>query len=241
MMPLQKLLRALLSASILVSPLAVSADGVICLYKNSDFKGDHICHDGDVVNFKNIRLDDAVSSIKLYGDASVRFFEHPGFRGRSVLVRDNVAAMGPRLDNQFSSMQFVAQSKRTYEHWDDDEMLDRPGPTAGYWQPRGRRDPGAPNTDAWQRRASAEAGVSGVCVYEHWDYKGWERCFSASHANFHELGIDNLVSSVRIVGDVKAHLFEHPEFQGYKRVFAGSDPRLKRRDNDAYSSIAVTR
>ncbi len=241
MMALNNKLSVLLSASLLLIPLLASAKGVVCLYKNPDFQGDHICHDGDVLNFNNIRLNDAVSSIKLYGDARIRFYEHAGFGGRSVLVQDDVERLGPRLDDQFSSMQFVAENHRNYEYWDDDEMRRRPGPAAGYWRRRGQDDLGAPLSPRWQRQGGADRGAAGVCVYEHWDYKGWERCFSEGHPNFRELDIDNLVSSIRVVGDVKAHLFEHHDFQGYKRVFTKSDPRLNHRDNDAYSSIVVTK
>lgn len=234
-------LAALLSASLWLTPLMVSAEGVVCLFNNPDFQGEHICHDGDIINFNNIRLNDAVSSIKLYGNARVRLYEHAGFGGRSVLVQDDVARLGPRLDDRFSSMQFVSGSARNYEYWDEDEIRSGPRPAAGYRR-RGDRDGlDVPFSPGRQRRGSIETRVAGVCVYEHWDYKGWERCFADGHTNFRELGIDNLVSSIRIVGDVTAHLFEHSDFQGYKRVFTNSDPRLNHRDNDAYSSIVVTR
>ncbi len=232
---------ALLLAALLLIPLMASAEGVVCLYKNPNFQGDHICHDGDVMNFANIHLNDAVSSVKLYGEARVRFYEHAGLGGRSVLVQDDVERLGPRLDDQFSSMQFVSADRRDYQYWDDDETRGRPETAAGYWRRRGQDDLGAPYSQSWQRRRGADRGVAGVCVYEHWDFKGWERCFAEGHPNFRELGIDNLVSSIKVVGNVKAQLFEHKGFQGYKRVFTKSDPRLNHRDNDAYSSIVVTR
>lgn len=97
-------LAALLSASLWLTPLMVSAEGVVCLFNNPGFQGEHICHDGDIINFNNIRLNDAVSSIKLYGNARVRLYEHAGFGGRSVFVQDDVARLGPRLDDAYSSI-----------------------------------------------------------------------------------------------------------------------------------------
>lgn len=124
-MPVRKKFAALLFATAWLIPSIVSADEVVCLFKEPDFQGNHIYHDGDIVNFDNIRLNDSVSSLKLYGGARVHCYEHVGFGGRSIFVQDNVGRLGPRLDNRFSSMQFVSRSARIYEYWDEDDMRRR--------------------------------------------------------------------------------------------------------------------
>lgn len=91
---LKNMLSALLSASLLLVPLIASAEGVGCLYKHPDFQGDHICHDEDVMNFKNSRLNDAVFSIRVVGNAKARLFEHSDFQSYKRVFTNS----GPRLN-----------------------------------------------------------------------------------------------------------------------------------------------
>ncbi len=229
-------------ASLIFPTSALSGNGVVCLYADRDFQGARFCYDEDIASFRDIRLNDAVSSIRILGGAKVRLYEHGGFRGRSVVVEDDIAALAPSLNDEFSSMRLVERETLQYENWDEEEYsADRRARRDAYWgRESERRYPAEPASPRARHPRRSATQAAGVCVYEHRDYQGWERCFISGHPNFADLGIDNKISSVRVVGNVKAHLFEDVNYRGRKRVFLESDPLLERGENDTFSSLAIT-
>jgi hypothetical protein len=84
-------------------------------------------------------------------------------------------------------------------------------------------------------------GRDQVCVYEHADYGGWERCFGIGE-DVADLGnLRNQISSVRIFGRAEITLFEHPGFQGRQLVIDSSTTNLPRGWNDETDSLRVDR
>jgi hypothetical protein len=82
-------------------------------------------------------------------------------------------------------------------------------------------------------------GRDQVCVYEHADYGGWERCFGAGEA-MRDLGnLRNQISSVRIYGRAEITLFQHPDFQGRQITIDNSETNLPRGWNDETDSLRV--
>lgn len=82
-------------------------------------------------------------------------------------------------------------------------------------------------------------GRDQVCVYEHADYGGWERCFGVGEA-MRDLGnLRNQISSVRISGRAEITLFQHPDFQGRQITIDNSATNLPRGWNDEADSLRV--
>jgi hypothetical protein len=83
-----------------------------------------------------------------------------------------------------------------------------------------------------------------VCVYEHADYGGWEKCFGVGES-IRDIGdLRDQISSVRFRGPVEVAFYEHPNFQG-RQVYIDSDirdlRRWDRRWNDEVDSLEVSK
>lgn len=62
-----------------------------CFYQNAGFGGDYFCvQAGDRYEEMPDGLNDRISSIRIFGDASVVVYRDPGFRGRSTRFTDDV-------------------------------------------------------------------------------------------------------------------------------------------------------
>jgi phage-related protein len=62
-----------------------------CFYQNANFSGDYFCvQAGDEYDVMPDGLNDRISSIRLFGDASVTVYRNPSFRGRSTRFNDDV-------------------------------------------------------------------------------------------------------------------------------------------------------
>ena len=99
----------------------------------------------------------------------------------------------------------------------------------------------APREAASEERRGRGGGE--VCVYEHADYGGWERCYGVGESD-RDLGNHrNQISSVRIRGRAALRLYEHPNFQGREAELTTDvrDFREWRKSwNDEVDSLRVT-
>ena len=77
-----------------------------------------------------------------------------------------------------------------------------------------------------------------VCLYQHANYGGWEKCFTSDEPKFVPLGINDQVSSVKVKGGAKAELFQHHDFQGFSRVYEQDIPFVGA-DNDQFSALKI--
>ena len=86
-------------------------------------------------------------------------------------------------------------------------------------------------------------GRDEVCVYEHADYGGWEKCYRAGESDRDLGNLRNKISSVRIRGRAELHLYEHPNFQGREAELTSDVPdigRWRKSWNDEVDSLEVT-
>jgi len=61
-----------------------------CFYQNANYGGDYFCvEDGDEYDQMPEGLNDRISSIRIFGDASVVAYRDPNFRGRSTRFSDD--------------------------------------------------------------------------------------------------------------------------------------------------------
>lgn len=62
-----------------------------CFYQNANFGGDYFCvQAGDEYEAMPDGLNDRISSIRMFGDASVTVYRNPNFGGRSTRFSDDV-------------------------------------------------------------------------------------------------------------------------------------------------------
>jgi hypothetical protein len=56
-----------------------------------------------------------------------------------------------------------------------------------------------------------------------------------------KLGINDVVSSVKVFGGAKAVLFEHVDYKGFNRVYTKNVPWVGSAVNDKFSSLKVVK
>jgi hypothetical protein len=86
-------------------------------------------------------------------------------------------------------------------------------------------------------------GRDQVCVYEHADYGGWEKCYDVGDSD-PDLGKHrNKISSVRIRGRAQITLYEHPDFEGREAELTTDVPdfnKWRKSWNDEVDSLRVS-
>lgn len=80
----------------------------VCFYERSNFRGDRFCaKPGDDIARLG-RWNDAISSIRIRGDARALVCERVNFRGRCVVISRDAANLGP-ADDEISSIRVRAR------------------------------------------------------------------------------------------------------------------------------------
>jgi len=87
----------------------------------------------------------------------------------------------------------------------------------------------------WSNRTSTRQ----VCLYEHKNYRGWQKCFKTNQPNFVNLGINDTVSSLKVAPGCTAELYQHINYRGFKRVYTGDNAWVGNANNDEFSSLKV--
>ena len=81
-----------------ISSLSDSPDGIITIYKDSNFKGDHTGFDLQEVSSLN-KWNDAISSLKISSGYQITVFEHGDFKGKNVTITKGKANLVPLMWN----------------------------------------------------------------------------------------------------------------------------------------------
>jgi Bacterial SH3 domain/Peptidase inhibitor family I36 len=75
----------------------------VCFYENANYRGRSFCvGEGDRDNRLSNFWDDRISSIRIFGDVSVRICEDTNYRGRCVIHRSSRPTL-PAFDDRISS------------------------------------------------------------------------------------------------------------------------------------------
>ncbi len=185
------------------------------LHEHQDFRGDReVFAEGEVRDLRSTRFPaDAASSIQLAQGCRVVLYEHPDHQGRSaVLTQDEADLRRVEMNDNLSS--FVLECFGN----------DRPGRPGTVQPTRPDRNPGK------------------VTIFEHQNFRGRsEAFFEGEIANMTDtrLGAD-VASSVRIEGNCRIALFEHPGFEGQSTILSRDESDLGRhRMNDNLSSFRI--
>ena len=81
-----------------ISSLSDSPDGIITIYKDSNFKGDHTGFDLKEVSSLN-KWNDEISSLKISTGYQVTVYEHGDFKGRNATITQGKANLVPLMWN----------------------------------------------------------------------------------------------------------------------------------------------
>lgn len=86
-----------------------------------------------------------------------------------------------------------------------------------------------------------DAAKGKVCLYQHWKYKGIEKCWvvGQEQSSLMDIGFNDMISSVKVFGNAKVQIYKHTGFKGKMMVITSDSPKLDKAWNDKASSLKV--
>ncbi len=184
----------------------------VCVYKDINYQGVEQCYSGgdEITNLG--AQSKSISSIRVYGRATVDVYEDTGFRGRTVQFTSDVPDLGRRI-----------MSGNT--NWSDHIESMRIGGVSGNQNPvtNDRRSPGD------FRRDQQQVPRDGICVYERPNYEGRSECWNLGQ-NISDLARqgnwNGQISSLRLFGQTVAVVYDDVGYRGEKLTLDRDVPDL---------------
>jgi hypothetical protein len=169
----------------------------VCVYKDINYQGPEQCYGaGEINNLGALRQ--SISSIRVYGRATVTVYENTDFRGRSAQFMSDVSDLG---------RQMMAGNTAWSDHIDSLRITESSGAlNAG----------GSGNTGTYSRN-SPGTPRDGICVYELPSYQGHSQCWSQGQSISNLARQDNWssqISSIRLFGRAIAVVYRDVNFRG---------------------------
>jgi hypothetical protein len=188
----------------------------VCVYKDINYQGPEQCYGaGEVANLGALRQ--SISSIRVYGRATITVYENTDFRGRSEQFASNVPDLG---------RQMMAGNTAWSDHIDSLRIAGSPGSNAG----------GSGNTGDYSRnsprnfpRNSQATPRDGICVYELPDYQGRSQCWNQGQSIADLSRQDNWssqISSIRLFGRAIALVYQEANYRGDSMTVDRDTPDL---------------
>jgi hypothetical protein len=184
----------------------------VCVYKDINYHGAEQCYSsGDEIN----NLGDQgknISSIRVYGRATVTVYEKKAFSGHSAQFTSDVSDLGRRT---------MAGNTTWSDHIDSLRIGGVSGP--GTPNVGDRRNPGNfPRNQPQQPR-------DGICVYDRPNYEGRSDCWKQGQ-NISDLARqgnwDRQISSIRLFGRAVAVIYQDTGYRGESLTVDGDIPDL---------------
>jgi hypothetical protein len=172
----------------------------VCVYKDINYQGAEQCYSaGDEINNLGAQ-NNSISSIRVYGGATVTVYEKSAFSGHSAQFTSDVSDLGRRT---------MAGNTAWSDHIDSLRIggVSRPGtPNVG-----DRRNP-----DNFPRNQSRQPR-DGICVYDRPNYEGRSDCWKQGQ-NISDLARqgnwNGEISSIRLFGRAVAVVYQDIEYRG---------------------------
>jgi hypothetical protein len=225
-------LAAMLFSGLLLVPQAQAAqfgrgDDRVCLYQDIHYEGWAECYrPGDqVATMRN--HNDNVSSIRIYGRATIIVYDSTNFRGQAAEFASDVPDLGLR------SLVGSRSWSDKIESFEVGSLNNR--------RPAGFGSPGFGSP-------RAEEPESGICVYEDANYRGRSQCWIVGTQQNDLARAGNWsdrISSIRVFGRTTVQLFRDHGFYGEELTIDQDVPDLARVGsnygnwNDSVSSLKV--
>jgi hypothetical protein len=192
----------------------------VCVYQNSNFQGWEECfRPGDEVSDLNTHGNN-ISSIRVYGNAIITFYDGRNFQGPSAQVNSEMRDLSQLNAGGFANRQ----------SWNDRiESFRVTSPNYRAPQP----DTVFRNDDRRDNRRDDRFGgrrePDSVCVYEDTDFRGRVECFDAGR-DVSDLGRSgdwsDRISSIRIIGNGRAVAYLDIRYQGERLLIDQDIPNL---------------
>jgi len=197
-----------------------------CFYSSAGFRGNRFCvRAGDQIPHLPSGYGDNISSIQIFGRASVQLFNDSNYRNGGVVLRNSVADLrnvpfrdGHTWNNRVSSIIVSGGS------------FGRGRPAPGYYPPPPDNNwaygPGNDVWDpSWNRRPDPR---DGACFYSSAPFRGNHFCVRSGDRipNLPSNFGDN-ISSIQTFGRARVRIFNDHNFRGGSRVLMGSVPDLR--------------
>jgi hypothetical protein len=209
----------------------VPANGA-CFYKDADFRGDSFCLSVfENSNAMPLGMNDEISSIRIFGRASVMVFEDEAFRGGSIQLNASVQNLAPRgWNDRISSLRVLNGG------------FGNDGGNGGRFGGGGGNGDGRPPVDG-----GGQVPRQGACFYTDAGFQGQRFCLARGQsAGMLPLGFNDEISSVQLYGGASVTIYEHEGFGGQSIGISNSMQNLSGARspngfawNDQISSIRV--
>jgi hypothetical protein len=171
----------------------------VCVYRDINYQGAEQCfRTGDEI--ANLRAQSkSISSLRVFGRATVTVYESTTFRGHSAVFTADVSDLG---------RQIMAGDTAWSDHIDSLRI----GGVAG---------PGSPSINdrrnSGDSRRSHQQPTNGICVYDRPNYEGRSECWNQGQ-NVSDLtrrgNWDRQISSIRLFGHSVAMVYEGVGYRG---------------------------
>ena len=170
----------------------------VCVYKDINYQGAEQCYNGgEEINSLGDQSK-SISSIRVYGRASVTVYENTSFRGHSAQFTSNIPDLG---------RQMMAGNTSWSDHIDSLRIFGVSRPSAD----SDRRNP----RDF--RRDREQQPRDGICVYDRPNYEGRTECWNQGR-NISDLARQTAwggqISSIRLFGRSMATVFQDTDYGG---------------------------
>jgi hypothetical protein len=192
----------------------------VCVYKDINYQGPEQCYGpGEISNLGTLRQ--SISSMRIYGRATLTVYENTDFRGRSAQFTSDVPDLG---------RQMMAGNTAWSDHIDSLRI----GGNAG-----------TSNASSNSSNSDRSRGDQ-VCVYADANYQGSERCLGVGEVA--SLGaLRPGISSIRVYGRATLTVYESTNFRGSSAQFTSDVPDLGRQImsgnttwNDRINSVRIS-
>ncbi len=217
--------------------LDTPSDGA-CFYELPNYQGRSFCLFMGEEKFDLSRMpadwNERISSVKVFGQARVVVFQNAGFGGTALNLTANVPNLSSvRLgrgdwNDQISAIRVTSLSGNV--------PLPRPGENP---PPRDEGDVRVPPRDPAPR---PETDIA--CFFEEPNYRGRSFCLRLHQSERDLMGLTepmgNRISSVKVIGDVRAVLHQLADFSGESLSIASDIPNLAayRMRNKTWDNVA---
>ena len=181
----------------------------VCVYKDIQYQGAQQCYaPGDEIGNLG-SLNNAISSIRIFGRARITAYENSNFTGRSVDFTSDVYDLGQRSLNGSRSWSDHIQSVRV--------TSDGNYRTSGNYPPvYGGNSNRYPNQQI----------SDGVCVYDRPNYQGRSQCWNAGEDLSNLASWGDRISSIRVFGRATAFVYRDIGFRGENILVDHDIPNL---------------
>jgi len=186
----------------------------VCVYQNNYFQGWEQCYrPGEEISDLRSTGRDGISSIRVYGNASVLVYDDKNFRGNSTEFTSEVRDLGQVA----ASAGPFGGGSRT---WND--RIGSLRVTSSNFQGDNRRDDRYDQSQGRGRgRGQGRNNRDSICVFEEINYGGRSECFDAAD-NLSDLGRlgtwSDRISSIRVMGNARAVAYLDIDYRGERLV-----------------------